>query len=655
MLHNFDPPCRDDDILSVAESFDSSINDYPGYHGLVSPSKVESVLKERDENCHVLRYNEQKKTYIISVSWEGEVRHFKLITNNENFETRYQIEGNPKQFRSLNQLLDYYKDCRINRDIGGIGSHVVKRSILEPEHKHRHSHQTRRSGSTNDTPQLLRNQTTSKNAEKNALAGNSRTLYDDDQQKPHFAKVVTTHGRTIGQTESQKQPRPAFRTKHQIASRTSEQQEKTTTIVPTHRRVSANTAGHQQPTLSSERCARVANTVAKHSHSVTENKHHDTDSIRERRATHHRPSSRTRCQDDWAPTRGRRTTNQKQPQRTLVTRDQDGMRTNKTAGCRHVSLPASSPKYKQSSPERDVNIIEQPRPPLMTRIPHPTPMYKGSTSKRKTKPTSCPQVATNIHSGAIGLPTFRDQYAALTHEGKQLNQQPLDVTDGKGKEPMHRRNGGQQQGTTASQIYNHQEVADTYDHLSPKYNPGVSQRKKIHPRRSPSPVYENIKHSGASLSPDTYVRGALSPLYSMSPIYEHIPPITPPKSHSAQHAIYNCPEKAPTLPAIFSFPMGNSKKMNIAAEIAGNYFEFGVLLLEDDDGHILSDIENHSGKRVSHITRQVIQLWLRGKGRQPVTWDTFVDVLRDTGLIKLESDIEENKHHLNKRAPTREN
>ena len=96
---------------------------------------------------------------------------------------------------------------------------------------------------------------------------------------------------------------------------------------------------------------------------------------------------------------------------------------------------------------------------------------------------------------------------------------------------------------------------------------------------------------------------------------------------------------SPILKDLICFPMPGGK-VNLAEKIGVNYYEFGILLLEDDDGDQIAAIEKEQGKSASDINRQVFRLWLKGKGRQPVTWATLVAVLQDIGLAKLARDIE---------------
>ena len=81
-------------------------------------------------------------------------------------------------------------------------------------------------------------------------------------------------------------------------------------------------------------------------------------------------------------------------------------------------------------------------------------------------------------------------------------------------------------------------------------------------------------------------------------------------------------------------------KVNLAKKIGADYMMFGVLLLDDDSGEQITAIENEYKCNADRINFRVLQLWVQGKGRQPVTWATLVAVLQDTGLVKLSSDIE---------------
>ena len=72
---------------------------------------------------------------------------------------------------------------------------------------------------------------------------------------------------------------------------------------------------------------------------------------------------------------------------------------------------------------------------------------------------------------------------------------------------------------------------------------------------------------------------------------------------------------------------------------------FGVLLLEDDDGSIVSGIAA-SNQSPNEITLAIVRHWIQGNGRQPISWDTFIDTVRKAGLVTLADDIREGLRNL---------
>jgi hypothetical protein len=80
--------------------------------------------------------------------------------------------------------------------------------------------------------------------------------------------------------------------------------------------------------------------------------------------------------------------------------------------------------------------------------------------------------------------------------------------------------------------------------------------------------------------------------------------------------------------------------VNIIKRI-GQYSEFGITLLDDEDGSATNAIEREKRGVEADIVRCIFQLWLRGKGREPVTWTTLVTVLQDIGHTELAKDITE--------------
>ena len=86
----------------------------------------------------------------------------------------------------------------------------------------------------------------------------------------------------------------------------------------------------------------------------------------------------------------------------------------------------------------------------------------------------------------------------------------------------------------------------------------------------------------------------------------------------------------PTLPELF--------RLDIPEGIGSKYTKFGVLLLNDELGTRVDSIEDEYRGKPERICRKILQEWLEGKGL-PVTWDTLIQTLRDTGLPTLADHI----------------
>ena len=98
-------------------------------------------------------------------------------------------------------------------------------------------------------------------------------------------------------------------------------------------------------------------------------------------------------------------------------------------------------------------------------------------------------------------------------------------------------------------------------------------------------------------------------------------------------------ESNPTLPDLMCFPNG-AEEVDIIAELAPNYPDFGTLVLNDKTGSIIDSIEIQCRENPYRITRQILKRWIQGHGRGPVTYVTLVKILRKTGLNVLAKTIE---------------
>ena len=95
----------------------------------------------------------------------------------------------------------------------------------------------------------------------------------------------------------------------------------------------------------------------------------------------------------------------------------------------------------------------------------------------------------------------------------------------------------------------------------------------------------------------------------------------------------------PTLPTLRDFP-GRDRSIDIVAEIGTDYSKLGTLLLDDNNGKKVSNIEKSKLNDPVDIAVAILKAWIEGKGRTPVTWQTLVTCLRKTDLNVLADDIQ---------------
>ncbi len=84
----------------------------------------------------------------------------------------------------------------------------------------------------------------------------------------------------------------------------------------------------------------------------------------------------------------------------------------------------------------------------------------------------------------------------------------------------------------------------------------------------------------------------------------------------------------------------NGGRVKVLEGIGTNYHDFGILLLKDNTGTQLNAIADRCRENATAINREILVQWLAGKGKQPVSWKTLIEVLKDIDLHALASDIE---------------
>ena len=88
----------------------------------------------------------------------------------------------------------------------------------------------------------------------------------------------------------------------------------------------------------------------------------------------------------------------------------------------------------------------------------------------------------------------------------------------------------------------------------------------------------------------------------------------------------------PTLPELL--------RLKVPQGVGANYTTFGVLLLNDELGSRVQALKMDCLGVPENITQRVLQEWLEGRGLEPVTWETLIQTLRDSGLSSLAEHIQ---------------
>ena len=100
------------------------------------------------------------------------------------------------------------------------------------------------------------------------------------------------------------------------------------------------------------------------------------------------------------------------------------------------------------------------------------------------------------------------------------------------------------------------------------------------------------------------------------------------------------PGTKPTLPELLRFTCADKRVINIPVEIATKYVRFGTFLLDDRTGSRVKIMAHKHLNDAERINTEILQEWLTGRGKQPVTWTTLVKVLCDIELSTLAGKIE---------------
>ena len=109
---------------------------------------------------------------------------------------------------------------------------------------------------------------------------------------------------------------------------------------------------------------------------------------------------------------------------------------------------------------------------------------------------------------------------------------------------------------------------------------------------------------------------------------------------SLKHFCFVYIGERPKLTKLLSFPTTTAGSINITEKVGTNYKALGIMLLQDDDGTLVNQIVSDCHHKSAAITLEILERWIRGGGRQPVTWQTLTKTLKIIELTELASTIE---------------
>ena len=98
-------------------------------------------------------------------------------------------------------------------------------------------------------------------------------------------------------------------------------------------------------------------------------------------------------------------------------------------------------------------------------------------------------------------------------------------------------------------------------------------------------------------------------------------------------------DNPPSLECLLDFPLKGSKEsLNIIANIAKEVDDLAIFLLNYET---IDTIKTQFNNDLVKATKEVLHQWLQGKGKMPVTWNTFIQVLRKIRLSVVAKQIED--------------
>ena len=102
-----------------------------------------------------------------------------------------------------------------------------------------------------------------------------------------------------------------------------------------------------------------------------------------------------------------------------------------------------------------------------------------------------------------------------------------------------------------------------------------------------------------------------------------------------------CIDQQATLQHLNSLKPPSGKEVKIIANLAPYWKYFGVHLDFDETGRTLDLIDRDNQYNSRDCCKKMMEDWLSGQGRQPATWTTLIEMLKEAKYNILAMDLEE--------------
>ncbi len=91
-----------------------------------------------------------------------------------------------------------------------------------------------------------------------------------------------------------------------------------------------------------------------------------------------------------------------------------------------------------------------------------------------------------------------------------------------------------------------------------------------------------------------------------------------------------------------AFPVeGGGENIDFTVDIGNSYKKFGVFILNDSKGTVMTALESQHSKNSEDILNDVFTKWLEGKGID-CTWENLLECLRKCRCNTLANKLEKN-------------